>query len=241
MVFASINIPFIGMVLLMPESPVFLVSKNKLEEAHQVLRRLRGKNWNVSLELTELKKSTEGYEKPPSTKKTGIEEIFVPHIIKPVIIAFLLMFFFQTSGINLVLTYAPQIFADVTNIDKFLANIFLGCALFASNTVTLFVAGKLPRRTMLLISSFGCSLTLAVMGFSYKIIEWEQNCINSSSVLNATLAERTVDCSYNLNWLPVVDSMIFIFVFNLGYGSIIWMTVLEILPLHIRNLLNGYD
>jgi len=237
-VFASINIPFVLMVILMPESPVFLMSRDRVEDAHKVLRRLRGKDWNVTKELTEIKKRTEGTG--PSSRTT-ISDFFLPHIMKPVAIAFTLMFFFQTSGINLVLTFAPQIFADVTNIDQFLASIALGCALFASNTLTLLVAGKWPRRIMLLVSSLGCSVTLAVMGFSYQISDWEKACVNSSSFdsEDSILAEVEAACSWNLNWLPVVDSMIFIFVFNLGYGSLVWMTVVEILPAHIRNLTNG--
>jgi len=237
-VFTSINIPFVLMVILMPESPVYLMSKDRVEDAHKVLRRLRGKNWNVTKELTEIKKRTEGTG--PSSKTT-ISDFFLPHIMKPVAIAFTLMFFFQTSGINLVLTFAPQIFADVTNIDQFLASIALGCALFASNTLTLLVAGKWPRRMMLLVSSLGCSITLAVMGLSYQISDWEKACVNSSSLdsEDSVLAKTEAACSWNLNWLPVVDSMIFIFVFNLGYGSLVWMTVVEILPAHIRNLTNG--
>lgn len=240
-VFASINIPFILLVILMPESPVFLISRDKIEEAHKVLRRLRGKNWNVTKELTEIRKRMEGTAGHSS--KTTISDFFLPHVIKPVAIAFTLMFFFQTSGINLVLTFAPQIFADVTNIDKFLANIALGCALFASNTLTLLVAGKWPRRIMLLVSSLGCSITLAVMGFSYQVSDWEKSCFNSSSLDSEDLVlaamEAKESCSWNLNWLPVVDSMVFIFVFNLGYGSLVWMTVVEILPAHIRNVTNG--
>jgi len=240
-VFAAINIPFVILVIFMPESPVYLISKDRIEEAHRVLRRLRGKNWNVTKELTEIKKRTEGAG--TITSKTAINDFFLPHVIKPVAIAFTLMFFFQTSGINLVLTFAPQIFADVTNIDKFLANIFLGCALFASNTLTLLVAGKWPRRMMLLVSSLGCSVTLAVMGFSYQIKDWEDDCLNSTNInagdLYSNATEAKAACSYNLNWLPVVDSMIFIFVFNLGYGSLVWMTVVEILPAPIRNFTNG--
>jgi len=239
-VFASINIPFVLMVILMPESPVFLISRDRIEDAHKVLRRLRGKNWNVTKELTEIKKRTEGTG--PSSRIT-ISDFFLPHVMKPVAIAFTLMFFFQTSGINLVLTFAPQIFADVTNIDQFLASIALGCALFASNTLTLLVAGKWPRRMMLLVSSLGCSITLAVMGFSYQVSDWEKECVNSSNLDSEDRVSAKIEaeaaCSYSLNWLPVVDSMIFIFVFNLGYGSLVWMTVVEILPAHIRNLTNG--
>merc|ERR1719474_1023499 len=36
-----------------------------------------------------------------------------------------------------------------------------------------------------------------------------------------------------------VTLTVVLFVFNLGYGSLVWMTVVEILPAHIRNLTNG--
>lgn len=134
------------------------------------------------------------------------------------------------------LTYAPVVFGQVTDIDQFTANIYLGAALFASNGLTLLVAGRCPRRIMLLVSSLGCAITLAVMGVSYHLKDLEDNCKNSSSLNSIEISSA---CSYNLDWLPVLDSMIFIFVFNLGYGSMVWITAVEILPAHIRNLTNG--
>merc|ERR1719228_2973695 len=98
---------------------------------------------------------------------------------------------------------------------------------------------------MLLISSLGCSVTLAVMGHSYQLKDWEEQCLNLTSSQDTAAKSSQIetklekDCLYNLNWLPILDSMIFIFVFNLGYGSLVWMTVVEILPAHIRNFTNG--
>lgn len=231
-VYAAISIPFIIMVLFIPESPVFLLSRKKLEETHRVLRRLRGPQWDVVSEAMDIKRSIDGEDDSP---KPSLSKQFLNiEIVKPLVIAFSLMFFFQTSGINLMLTYAPVVFGQVTDINQFTANIYLGAALFASNTLTLVVASKCPRRIMLLISSLGCSITLAVMGVSYHLKDREEQCRNSSSSESPDL-----NCSYNLDWLPVLNSMIFIFVFNLGYGSMVWMTVVEILPAHIRNLTNG--
>merc|ERR1719336_3353816 len=90
---------------------------------------------------------------------------------------------------------------------------------------------------MLLVSSLGCAITLAIMGVSFELKGWEEECRNSSS--SSSEAQIYQECSYNLDWLPVLNSMVFIFVFNLGYGSMVWMTVVEILPAHIRNLTNG--
>ena len=42
-----------------------------------------------------------------------------------------------------------------------------------------------------------------------------------------------------LGWLPLLLLMLYIFFFNLGYGSMIWITVAEILPLHVRSVTNS--
>ena len=217
-----------------------------MEEAKKQLRRLRGNNWDVVKECLEIKKTIEGveHEGDKPKKSSLVKEFFQPHTIQSLIIAICLMFFFQMSGINLMLGYAPAIFSEVTNIDNFTANILLGLALFGSNILTLVIAGKCPRRIMLLISSLGCSLTLAVMGVSYQIRDWEEDCRKQNGsgygMENQSDTSLTPDlCSYNVDWLPVLNSMIFIFVFNIGYGSMIWITVVEILPASIRTFTNG--
>merc|ERR1719347_1300488 len=47
-------------------------------------------------------------------------------------------------------------------------------------------------------------------------------------------------CSYGLGYLSIVDSMFYIFLFNLGYGTLVWMTVVEIIPPQIRSISNGF-
>jgi len=239
--FSVLNIPFVILILLIPESPAYLVSKDKLEEAHKVLRKLRGPSWNVTKEVNDIQKIYIG-----SGGKSGFPPLNVwiqPTVIKPLVIAFSLMCFFQMTGINLILQYAIQIFQEVSSIDAFEANIMLGSALFASNTITLFLAGRFPRRIMLLASSLGVSVTLAIMGFCFQVNGWEKDCVNQmkneSQALNMTDIEMTDECSYNLGWLSVVDAMVYMFVFNFGYGSLVWMTVVEILPASIRSFTNG--
>ena len=34
--------------------------------------------------------------------------------------------------------------------------------------------------------------------------------------------------------------MVYIFVFNLGYGAMVWITVIEILPAHVREFCNRW-
>lgn len=98
-VYASINIPFVILLLFIPESPVFLLSRKKLEETHRVLRRLRGTQWDVAKEAMEIKRSIEGETDAPRPSLT--RQFLQREIVKPLVISISLMFFFQTSGINL--------------------------------------------------------------------------------------------------------------------------------------------
>lgn len=248
-IFASCNLPFLCMCLAMPESPSYLVSKGKVEQAHIVLRRLRGPHWNVTKEVAEITRSLQTNN--PTAKKVSLQDWLHPTCIRPLIIAFTLMFFFQMSGINLMLMFAITIFGQVGQLDAFLSQILVGSALFASNTLTLFIAGKLPRRVMLLTCSLGLSITLAIMGLCYQIDDWEKSCkkeiqdLNSCerrSDLNATDCSEddlTESCSYGLGLLPIITAMVYIFMFNIGYGSLVWMTATEILPAKIRSSTNG--
>lgn len=70
--------------------------------------------------------------------------------------ALALMFFFQFTGINIALQYTVEIFkAAKSSVEEFMATIFVGIALLVSNTLTLAIANKTPRRLMLLLSAAG--------------------------------------------------------------------------------------
>jgi len=239
-VFAACNLPFVLMVAAMPESPTYLVARGSLEEAHKVLRRLRGASYNVTREVSAIERSLRATSSP-SNNKVSLREWTQRATVLPLAIAFTLMFFFQMSGINLMLIFAITIFGQVGNLDKFLSQILVGSALFASNTLTLLVAGRIPRRVMLLTCSLGLSVTLTVMGFCYQIDDWEKTCVNTTITADPQVTEEAAgeECSYGLGLLPIFTAMVYIFMFNIGYGSLVWMTATEILPAHIRSNTNG--
>ncbi len=55
---ATLNVPFLLMLIFIPESPVYLISTEQIERAHKILRILRGPNWDVTKELTDIKVDT---------------------------------------------------------------------------------------------------------------------------------------------------------------------------------------
>jgi len=248
---ASLNVPFLFMLLFIPESPVYLISTEQIERAHKILRVLRGPRWNVTKELTDIKVALEGRE----TYNVRLRDFASATVWKPFLIALSLMFFFQFSGINVILHYTVDIFQSAdSSVEEFQATIFLGISLVVSNLWTLFVANKMPRRAMLIFSTFGISSALIGMGvyFHFKGLE-EKLCLNglsgngttsistlSTNGTDLTAGSEDLKCeaiyTHSIRWLPLLLLMIYIFFFNLGYGAMIWITVAEILPLHVRSV-----
>merc|ERR1719219_428333 len=62
-------------------------------------------------------------------------------------------------------------------------------------------------------------------------------------MINETDTEEETDIeeagSGYLGWIPLFNLMAYIFFFNLGYGSMVWITVAEILPAHTRSITNS--
>jgi MFS family permease len=114
---ASLNVPFFLMLIFIPESPVYLISTEQIDAAHKILRVLRGPKWDVTKELTDIKVASEGRE----TYHVRLQDFFTSVVLKPFLIALTLMFFFQFSGINVILQYTVDIFklADIS-VDIFL-------------------------------------------------------------------------------------------------------------------------
>lgn len=113
---ASLNVPFLFFLIFIPESPVYLITTEQIEHAHKILRVLRGPRWNVTKELTDIKVASEGRE----TYHVRIQDFLSATVWKPFLIALTLMFFFQFSGINVILQYTVDIFRSAdSSVDEF--------------------------------------------------------------------------------------------------------------------------
>ena len=93
-----------------PDSPIFLVRKGKLDAARKALKWLRGSEYTgVEEEITTIQKNEDEQNAPGS--KVSLGEIFSKAVyLKPFGISIALMFFQQFSGINEVLFYLSTIF-----------------------------------------------------------------------------------------------------------------------------------
>ena len=94
----------------MPESPVFLVSKGRMEAARSSLMFLRGPQYDVDKELLEIQTTVRESQEVGSVGLVSL--LSQKHYRVPLLLSVLLMFLQQFSGVNAVLAYAVQLFED---------------------------------------------------------------------------------------------------------------------------------
>lgn len=185
-----------------PKSPRWLITKLKTAEAKTVLKHI---NANQDIEKLMLDINLE------NKKAFSDENIFNRKFRFPLLLAFLIAFFNQLSGINAFLYYAPRILteAGLGEESALLNSIGVGVTNMIFTLLGIYLIDRLGRKQLMYMGSVGyiVSLTLVSMAFF-------------------------------LNWSGIVMP-IFLFLFiashAVGQGTVIWVFISEIFPNHLRS------
>lgn len=152
---------FFVLLLLIPESPRWLASKGKLDNAKAILEKINGQYKAAEL-LTEIQDSFK-------EEKGSVKELFSSSLRMAMLIGMFLAFFSQITGINAIIYYAPEIFKSV----GFGADsaMFQTVIIGIVNTIFTFVAivfiDKYGRRTLLLWGVTGMIICLGGVGLMF--------------------------------------------------------------------------
>ncbi|XP_015836891.1 facilitated trehalose transporter Tret1-like [Tribolium castaneum] len=159
---ATIPVLFLLTFIWMPESPYYLVMIGECDQAEQTLAKLKGTR-DVFDEFQNLKESLV----TQIIHKTNVTEIFRQKSNrKALLIIFILLNGKQMTGISPLDAYAQLIFQKIFPqlsplsiiLVYYLTRLFLAI-------VSSFLSRKIGRRPLLLISFFGCSITLFLLAF----------------------------------------------------------------------------
>ena len=150
---------------ILPESPRWLMYKGRDEEARSVLAALTDNTPSapeVESALSDMRTSLE------RTQETKIRDLFRKddnRLMHRTVIAAAVMFFQQWTGINAVATYNSSLFAAV-GLDATLSKL-LSAAAFSwftmASVIPYFLVERLGRRTLLITSSAGMAVCMAVL------------------------------------------------------------------------------
>ena len=134
---------FTLLILLVPETPRYLVLSGQDDKALQVLTRINGST-AASQILSEIKNTV--VEKKEKLLSYGFLVIFV---------GIMLSVFQQFVGINAVLYYAPRIFASMGMGDPMTQTVLMGVINISFTLVAIFTVEKLGRKPLLITGSLG--------------------------------------------------------------------------------------
>ena len=189
------------MLFTVPKSPRWLVSKGRIEEAKTIVHSITPDEDSDDI-ITRLKLDNASH----AVK----EHIFMKRYRFPLLLAFLMAFFNQFSGINAFLYYAPRIFeeAGLGESTALLSSIGIGVTNLVFTLLGVFLIDRYGRKVLMYMGSIGYIISLSL-----------------------------VSMAFFLNWEGLaVPIFLFIFIAShaVGQGAVIWVFISEIFPNHLR-------
>lgn len=223
------------LIIFTPESPAWLISKGRFEEASEVFIWLRGESEEQEAELEKMitaqkmarKSSVAGQDIPLALRIKRATRYFSetcrkPEFYKPITIMVFIYIMFQFAGINVISSYATDIIEQVVGPEanaKFLM-IALDVERLLCNILAVYFMKTLKRRTVLFSSGFICVVAyLGKAGYVYL--------------------KQSNQLPFDSQWIPIALIGLYMFSLTVGISSIPFALSGELFPFEYRGLGSG--
>lgn len=198
----------------MPDSPYYLIYKNKPEMAKNALQRLRPQGANIEKEILEI---TEAVERQKTEKGRPIDLIKIPSNRRAITIMLILNFSQHFSSISvmlmnvhIILDAAGSIYVTRSVAGIMFASLMLIAAMFGS-----FLMDKCGRKILLMTSGLltGSSLLILALFFTFQHQGYDVK---------------------GISWIPIMSVMMYAFFFKMGMGLVPIVLTAELFPAKVK-------
>lgn len=190
------SLVFSLLMLVTPETPRWLILYKKDEAAAKKVLELTGENADQVIA---------GIKATVTTRTSLLNKQF----LRPLMLAFLIAFFNQLSGINAIIYFAPKVFqmAGIERSGALLSTIGIGVVNMLFTILGWYLIDRFGRRLLMYIGSFGYIFSLTMIAVSFNGTD---------------------------NSMIVYYVFLFIASHAVGQGAVIWVFLSELFPNSVR-------
>ncbi len=214
---AAPAVVFLVALFFIPESPRYLVSRGRVEQARKVLTSLFG-SAEADRKIGDIEASFSKDHRPSFRDVAAPGTVFRPIVWAGIMLAT----FQQFVGINIIFYYGETLWrlAGISEEVALERNIISGAVSIAAVLAALAVIDKVGRKPLLLIGSAGMAVTLGAMAWAFSGAE-------SDAAGNLMLAETQ-------GYVALVAANLYVIFFNFSWGPVMWVMLGEMFPNQMR-------
>jgi SP family sugar:H+ symporter-like MFS transporter len=208
---------FLVALFFIPESPRYLVSKGRDEDARKVLTSLFGSD-EADRKVGEIRASFSKDHRPSFRDVAAPGTVFRPIVWAGIMLAT----FQQFVGINIIFYYGETLWklAGVSEAVALERNIISGLVSIAAVFAALLVIDKVGRKPLLIIGSVGMAATLGAM-------TWAFSGAAQDAAGNLMLDETA-------GYTALIAANLYVIFFNFSWGPVMWVMLGEMFPNQMR-------
>lgn len=214
------SVLFLVGVLLIPESPRFLVAQGQLQQAHRVFAKICPGD-----EASQIARVQSSLTQGVGSQQTRLADFFVSGTrkIQPIIwVGIALSVFQQFVGINVVFYYGAELWqaAGFDESQSLFINVLAGTTNIVSTFIAIALIDKVGRKPLLLVGSFGMVITLASLAIIFGTAG-----LDEAGKLMLTDTSGT---------FALIAANLFVVFFGISWGPVVWVLLGEIFSNRIR-------
>ena len=209
---------FFFLLILIPRSPRWLISKGRVDEARSVFESIGAIDTDtLDEEIEEIQASLD------LAHHSMREPFFRRAYLNPILLVVAIAMFNQLSGINALMYYAKRIFemAGATGDVALLKSVAVGFTNLVFTMAALLIIDHFGRKRLMLVGSIGYIISLSVTAWAFFAFQ------TLDADGNAVLSEPG-------GTVVLVSLLVFIASHAFGQGAVIWVFISEIFPNRLR-------